>query len=261
MSSIITLLTDFSHKDGYVGIMKGVILGINPGVRIVDLAHDISPQAVSEAAFVLKTSYSYFPANSIHVVVVDPGVGSNRKILCLATPEHTFLAPDNGVLSYIYQDFPDAEIFEVRNQIYFREQISQTFHGRDIFAPVAAHLSLGTNPAELGPPAGRYKSDSRGTAIRTEEIISASVAHIDHFGNIITNIAVSDLHRNSFDFAKVKDRVIGIAVDSYSEGLPGAPFLIPGSSGFWEIAINGGHAAETFNCTAGDPVLITLKTD
>ena len=261
MSSIITLLTDFSHKDGYAGIMKGIILGINPDAKIIDLAHDISPQAVSEAAFVLKTSYPYFPAKSIHVVVVDPGVGSRRKIVCVETPDHTFLAPDNGVLSYIYQDFPDAEVFEVSNNTYFRDQISQTFHGRDIFAPVAAHLSLGTNPAELGPQTAKYKSDSRRSAIRTDEIISASVAHIDHFGNIITNIAVSDLHRSSFDFAKVKERIIGIAVDSYSEGLPGAPFLIPGSSGFWEIAINGGHAADTFKCAAGDPVLVTLKTD
>ncbi|MGR3218622.1 MAG: SAM hydrolase/SAM-dependent halogenase family protein, partial [Candidatus Anammoxibacter sp.] len=148
--SIVTLLTDFGLHDEYVGVMKGVILGIDRSARIIDLSHSIKPQDIIGAAYVLLSAYKYFPAGTVNLVVVDPGVGSDRKIICVKTKDHIFLAPDNGILSILIAHETPEIIIEVTNKKYFLPEVSNTFHGRDIFAPVAAHLANGVKPEELG---------------------------------------------------------------------------------------------------------------
>ena len=147
---VITLLTDFGNQDAYVGIMKGVIAGINPFANIIDICHNIPPQDIFKAAYLLYTSYKYFPRKTIHVAVVDPGVGSRRDIVCVETKDYFFLVPDNGLLSFILQQERPKSIFRVTNSKYLLPSPSSTFHGRDVFAPVAAHLSLGVKPRQLG---------------------------------------------------------------------------------------------------------------
>ncbi len=147
---VITLLTDFGYRDGFVGSMKGVILGINPGAQIVDISHEVQPQNIDEAGFILFSTYNHFPEGTIHVAVVDPGVGSPRKIIAVKTRNYIFLSPDNGLLKYIFFREKNCRVFEVTNRIFFLNRVSSTFHGRDIFAPVSAHLSLGTNINEIG---------------------------------------------------------------------------------------------------------------
>ncbi|HPZ09450.1 MAG TPA: SAM-dependent chlorinase/fluorinase, partial [Candidatus Eremiobacteraeota bacterium] len=147
---LIAVLTDFGMKDGFVGTMKGVIYGINPLARIVDISHEISPQNLLEASFILKSSVDYFPVNTVFLVVVDPGVGSSRRNIILKTPSFLYVSPDNGVLSRIYREEKEIDIIEITNSAYFLRELSNTFYGRDLFAPVSAHLSLGVDPYLMG---------------------------------------------------------------------------------------------------------------
>jgi S-adenosyl-L-methionine hydrolase (adenosine-forming) len=185
---IISLTTDFGLSDAFVGAMKGVILGINPHAQIVDVSHEIPPHDVDRAAFVVNSAAPYFPKGTIHVVVVDPGVGTERPVLAARTEEGVFLAPDNGVLKYIFDGRPGAEVFSVTRSEYFRERVSRTFHGRDIFAPVAAHLSRGLSPEKLG---SRFEDFERGSVVRpvrSPNGIAGVIIAFDRFGNGVTNI-------------------------------------------------------------------------
>ena len=206
--AIITLTTDFGTDDAYVAAMKGVILEINPEATIVDISHSIEPQNISQGAFVFSTAYSYFPQDTVHLVVVDPGVGGPRRAIILETNNAIFVAPDNGVLSYVIQASvkkrlfkpalmklpPELEAFEITNSKFWRHPVSSTFHGRDIFAPVAAHVSLGKPLNELGQPIAsvnvialpRPRTDAVGNLV-------GHILHIDHFGNLITDITSQDL--------------------------------------------------------------------
>lgn len=260
--SIITLTTDFGLADGYVGTMKGVILGIDPTVTIVDISHDIAPQDVREAAYILYAAYPYFPPDTIHLVVVDPGVGSERRAIALRTPQATFVAPDNGVVSYVVARERVEEIVNLTNPRYHLSPVSRTFHGRDIFAPVAAHLARGVPLTELGeslteiitfpPPRPQVSPD--GTIV-------GQVIHVDRFGNLITSIMTRDLAAHRLPVIEIKGQGIRGIVDTYAEVTPGKVLALIGSSDHLEISIAGGSAAQTLQAKVGERVLLKACTE
>lgn len=255
---IVTLLTDFGLSAPYVGSMKGVILRINPDVQIVDVTHEISPQNVDEAAFVLKRVYHYFPKGTIHVAVVDPGVGSERAVLAVQTDEYTFLAPDNGVLRYVFDDHPEAKVFRVTNRSLFLEKVSRTFHGRDIFAPVAAHLSRGVEVTEVGEPFSEYvKGDVRRPDIEPQKI-SGEIVYVDKFGNGITNIGGDLLAGQNNVQIRVQSSVLTELSKTYLDVPVGAPLALIGSGGTLEISVNRGSAKERMGFRVGDSVMVVF---
>ena len=260
---IITLITDFGDKSGYVGVMKGVILSINPDCRIVDISHQISPQDREEAAFVLKSVYPFFPPQSIHLVVVDPGVGSKRKPILIESGTHWFVGPDNGVLSFACLTEECKKVWEITNTSYFLPRVSSTFHGRDIFAPVAAHLSLGVPAHDLGE---EQKHCVRLEALEPEILqgmIKARVMYTDHFGNVISNISY-----NLFN-AVVADKPFRITVGgtvieriapSYADAREGEIIALFGSSQQLEIAVRNGNCKRTLQVEKGAEISVHLLT-
>ena len=262
MRSDIVLLTDFGLADTYVGVMRGVILTINPQVHIVDLCHSIQPQDAFEGALTLKCAYTYFPKRSIFVCVVDPEVGSKRKPILVATKDYFFVAPDNGILTPIIDREKSCQIFEITNDRYFIKPVSHTFHGRDIFSPVAAYLSKGLLPSRFGP---RLKSIKRlelpiPVVNRKNRKIVGQVMHIDHFGNLITNIEERDLKGFSDRFhLNIKNSVIRGLCHSYVEVKRGSVLSIIGSAGYLEISVNQGSAAKKLNVKKGERVEISSE--
>jgi S-adenosylmethionine hydrolase len=265
----IVLLTDFGLADAYVGIMKGVILRVNPEATVIDLCHQVSPQDVEGGALLLAESYRYFPESSIFVAVVDPGVGSERKAIGLSTPAGTFLGPDNGVLGFVARDFgvvPSASggraVFAgssiagaiLSNPRYFLPRVSATFHGRDVFAPVAAHLAAGVSLATLGPPLTDLAILPSPTAERQAGRVVGHVRHVDRFGNAITDVTPSDLAGLAAPVVEVAGQRIAGLSHHYAErsGL----LALLGSSDRLEIAVNGGSAAATLGLNVGDPVVV-----
>jgi hypothetical protein len=254
--AIIALLTDFGTSDGYAGTMRGVILGINPGATIVDIAHDIAAHDVPGAAFVLSTAYPYFAADTIHVVVVDPGVGSARRALAVRTPRGVFVAPDNGVLSYVYAREPTFQAVQLTERRYWLTPVSDTFHGRDVFAPVAAHLSLGVPITELGP---LIEDPERfGIAKPTQwpdGRIEGQIQHVDRFGNLVTNVLPELLPAD-----KVVIHIAGQAVrgpvPAYAGVADGKLLALIGSHGYLEVAVRNGSAAQVLSVGRGARVLI-----
>jgi len=257
---IITLLTDFGSADPFVGIMKGVILGINPRVHIVDLCHGVSPQDILEAGFLLHCSYRYFPKNTIHVVVVDPGVGGGRRPLLAQGAQGYYIAPDNGVLSYLFASGEIRRVVELTADTYFLRPVSQTFHGRDMFAPVAAHLSRGGGIERFGRrtktctslalPASRKKGES---------IIEGSILHVDRFGNLVTNIharEISALRPEKGIKISIKGRRIHALAESYDSLQTGEMGAILGSAGYLEIFSNHSSAARALKAERGAAVRV-----
>jgi S-adenosylmethionine hydrolase len=274
MGAIITLTTDFGLADGYVAAMKGVALGINPGAQLVDISHTIPPQDVARAAFVLGTASPYFPPGTVHLVVVDPGVGTDRKAIILRTPEADFVAPDNGVLSDVVQQYlagpagsgrrklkaaPGLEAFAVTEPRFWRSPMSRTFHGRDIFAPVAAHLSLGVPPSGFGEPVDSLVVLPLSRPSRSPDgTLTGSIRHIDSFGNLITNIRSGDLPGRPGDITvEVGEKVIRGLRPTYGSGR-GLIALI-GSSDYLEIALKDGNAAARLQVRSGDNVKIRKR--
>jgi len=242
---VITLLTDFGTADYYVGAVKGAILSVNPSAVLVDLTHEIPPQDVAEGAFTLLAAYKTFPAGTIHVAVVDPGVGSTRRPIIVSANEQFFVGPDNGLFTYIYDREPSHRIFHVTAERYFRREVSTTFHGRDIFAPVAAALSTGVPLEEFGAEiTDEVRLPSLETPLR--------IIHIDHFGNCATNIT----RDRSPSEIVVKGRTISEFREFYGAGAGESLFAIWGSAGFLEISVNGGSAAQVLGIKRGDPVNI-----
>ena len=253
---IIALLTDFGLSDPYVGIMKGVILNINPDVQLVDISHLIVPQNINEAAFMLGRSYSYFPKGTIFVVVVDPGVGSQRSILMVEVNGYIFLAPDNGVLKYIFNKHPGAHIFQVTNQKYFLSQVSQTFHGRDIFAPVAAHLSKDIRPKQLGSRISEFIRGEISVPVKGQDRIVGEVIYFDRFGNGITNIEQNMIINLASAKIQIKNYTISKLSLSYHDVEMGTPLALIGSGGTVEISINQGNAKNSLPLQIGDSVTV-----
>lgn len=253
----ITLLTDFGHRDAYVGVMKGVIAGIAPQARVIDLCHEVRPQAVADAAFQLALAAPYFPAGTIHVAVVDPGVGSARRVLCARTERAIFLAPDNGLLSEVLDLTPALELFDVTERRYFCDELSSTFHGRDIFAPVAAHLALGLAPRNLGPPCADFERLSPLPLVREAQRVVGAIRYTDGFGNLLSNVPWADLP--PLREARLGGQVIpGPLAPSYAGVAPGALVLVAGSSGFLEVARREGSAAAVLNVSRGARLELSL---
>lgn len=259
MKKIITLLTDFGLSDSYIGSMKGVILSINPEVHLIDITHDIRPQSVLSAAFILSTVYTYFPKGSIHLAVVDPGVGTERRAICVATKDYHFVGPDNGVFTYIFHHDQDSKVYELTNKRYFRETISLTFHGRDIFAPVAAHLSMGLPPSKIGTIVEDYESIDLLEPAASRGILKGVVVHQDRFGNLITNISLkvfSDFVGNgSYEIVAGSWRTHLIR-ETYAQVAPGELLLVFGSAGYLEISENMGNASARLGLDVGSPIKI-----
>lgn len=257
---VITLLTDFGNADPFVGIMKGVILGINPRVQVVDLCHGVSPQDILEAAFLLHCSYRYFPKSTIHLVVVDPGVGGKRRPLLAEGKHGYYIAPDNGVLSYLFATGEIRRVLEITAGAYFLHPVSQTFHGRDVFAPVAAHLSRGRAIDRFGRVTTSYRHLELPSASKKEGgVVTGSILHVDRFGNLVTNIAkhdLSGLQPEKGITVSIKGKKIHGLVQSYESRRRGELGAILGSAGFLEIFSNHWSAANVLNVGRGAAVCV-----
>jgi hypothetical protein len=258
--SIITLLTDFGMADGYVGVMHGVILRINPQAIVVDVCHDVPAQDVQAAAFVLSTTYPYFPDDAIHVAVVDPGVGSERRAIAVRTQRGTFIAPDNGLLSYVFAREAVSEMVHLSNTRYWLTPLSATFHGRDLFAPVAAHLSLGVPLAEMGAPLLDPVRFAVPQARRqVDGDICGEVLHIDRFGNLVTNVPGIWLAAGQPWSVHIAGRDVSGPLQAYALAGEGELLSIIGSSGYLEIAVRNGNAAATLGVSRGAEVKVAQR--
>ena len=257
---LITFTTDFGLSDHFVGIMKGVVAGIAPAARVIDISHDVAPYNVTEAAFIIAEAWPYFPKRTIHVVVVDPGVGSARRPILAEAGGHFFVAPDNGVLSMVFDAAPH-KVRVISNPKFMRREISRTFHGRDVFAPAAAHLAKGAQAAAFGKLIHDY---IRAGIARPARLGPASwrgtILKVDRFGNLITNFAASDfagINARPFEMRAGAQRIHRLAL-TYAETEVGDLFVIVGSSGYLEIAANQTSAAGLLGCSAGAPVELNL---
>lgn len=254
----VVLLTDFGAKDYFIGVMKGVISRISPLLKIIDLTNEIEPQNVRQAAFVLWAARKSFAEDTIFLNVVDPGVGGYRKIICGRIDSQIFLAPDNGLLDYVVAEANDVEFYEVTNPRFFLPAVGSTFHGRDIFAPVAAYLSRGTRLDELGDRfdypkvAAFYKKVEKGRNL-------GEVVHQDRFGNVLTNYLWDDSLLSGKSSIKINAKVITEFVRTYSEARKKIPVCVQGSSGLIEIAINLGNASKILKSKIGQRVILILK--
>lgn len=262
---LITLLTDFGTADYFVGAMKGVILSINRDARIVDITHEIPPQDIVAGAFNLMAAYESFPAETIHVAVVDPGVGSSRRPILVSDGRQFFVGPDNGLFSYIYERELEARVFHLTNTQYFRPSVSATFHGRDVFAPVAGALSLGVSPEQLGDEIKDYvRLPHLVPKTSAENVMVASIIHIDRFGNCITNLKPEHLTEAMLAAGaslNINGRKITALRRFFAEDTeaPGELFLIRGSAGYLEIAAYHASAAQLLGAERGQ--LITVISD
>jgi len=253
--AIITLTTDFGSDDSYVAAMKGVILDLNPEVTVVDICHNIKPQNIAQAAYILSTTYHYFPRGTVHIVVVDPGVGTERQAVLLITHQAFFIGPDNGVLSYIVEEsLPEIEAIALTNPRFWRSPLSNTFHGRDIFAPVAAHLSLGVSPYEFGEliPSIAALTIPR-PQIGEDGVLIGRVIHIDRFGNLISDIKPEDLPKGRI-FIEVGRHIIDDLSSSYEE--EEELLAIIGSGERLEVSLRNGSAARFLRANIGDKVKV-----
>lgn len=287
----IVMTTDFGLSDAFVGVMKGVILRINPHATIIDLIHDIRPQDLQQGAFVLGVNFPYFPLGSIHVSVVDPGVGTERRAVVLETPTAIFVAPDNGLLSeVINRHVPTAQLpepplatiaqrislpdslraYELTESRYRLEPVSNTFHGRDVFAPAAAHISMGVAPAEMGPRIGDLVYRPLPEPIRSGEVLNGEVVYVDRYGNLITNIARENSGISDVSAAEARVDIAARQIQGLSRTFHDEPegafkqrddlplVALFGSSGYLEVAVPDGNAAQILSAGAGTPVSLTL---
>jgi S-adenosylmethionine hydrolase len=258
--SLVTLLTDFGDRDYFVPSMKGVMLGINPQLRLIDLTHHIPAYGIEQAAFFLKSCYQYFPDGTVHVVVVDPGVGSARRALLASTSRHFFLAPDNGILSPILQEERAVEVRAIENKQYRLESAGATFDGRDLFASSAAWLTKGRVPGSYGPLIRDYVTLPSEPPRMQQQVLLGRIVYIDHFGNAITNITVADLEtfrsvaKTAPSGVKIGDLVIKGIQSHYEEGAIGLPGALINSIGHVEIFVKQGRAADRCGLHIGQSV-------
>jgi S-adenosyl-L-methionine hydrolase (adenosine-forming) len=256
---IVTLITDFGWAGEYVGAMKGAILKINPRCLVTDITHQINPQNILQAAHVLQNSYPFYPPGTVHLVVVDPEVGTARRALALKKEGHTFVGPDNGVFNHLLSGGERPEAYEIADRKYSLNPVSPTFHGRDIFAPAAGHLSLGLPPGKLGP---RLKTLVRRDFPRpraTEKKLDARILWADSFGNLMTNVGQKDFGRalaaRPFQIKGKGWKIMRLS-RTYAEEAPGQPMALFGSGGWLEISVNRGNALETLGLKPGESISI-----
>lgn len=257
---IITLTTDFGTTDSYVPAMKGVILSLCPEAALVDICHEVEPQAIRQAAYLLSTAAPYFPPGTVHLVVVDPGVGSERWPIVISTGSAHYVAPDNGVLSLILDREPAQMAVHLTDPRYHLPEVSATFHGRDIFSPAAAHLARGLDPAQLGRPfspsrlvtlPGPFSLPQHSGSWQGE------ILHVDHFGNLVTSFQIA--HSQSRLALTVGGQRIEILRHTFADVDPGQALIYRGSSGYLEIAVREGNAAAELGVRVGDPVEVELE--
>lgn len=251
---IITLTTDFGIRDSFVGAMKGVILGIAPAVRIVDLSHGIPPGDVRKAAFALMTAAPFFPAGTIHIAVIDPGVGGSRKAIAIRTQDAIFIGPDNGVLSWAVKGQEHLEMRSVENKAFLLERVSSTFHGRDLFAPAAAWLASGKDFRDLGPELHEFQREAWNDPVRVQLGWQTEVIHVDGYGNAITAFRADHPHRVR-SVLLADGRRLPLE-QFYGAVAKGSALAVKGSSGFVEIAVNQGNAAVELGLDRGSEVII-----
>ncbi len=259
---IITLTTDYGTNDHLVGVMKGVILSINPEAMVVDITHGVLAHDILDGALTIGQAYNYFPPRTIHVVVVDPGVGTQRRPLLVASDQHYFVAPDNGVLSAVYDSTEALYVWNVTSEHYFRQPISNTFHGRDVFAPVAGWLSKSWQTSAFGDPVEDFvrfaipKPKVNGNSIR------AIVLRIDNFGNLITNLKAEDapalVTADAKFVIKVGKGEVTKLLPTFANGTAGEVFGVIGSSGYLEISVNKGSAARALGVGRGAEVTVEM---
>ena len=260
---IITLTTDYGTNDHLVGTMKGVILKINPDVTIVDITHNVTPYDLLDGALAIGSAYSYFPPKTVHVVVVDPGVGTERRPLLASVQSQYFVAPDNGVLSMIFEREDNVVVRHANVEHYYLSPLSNTFHGRDVFAPVAAWLTKGWQTASMGEEITDYKKFSMPKPKEAEGGLKGVVLRVDAFGNLITNFRAEHIpasaHENGNFSLQVGTHEVKKLVDTFARGAAGEPIAYIGSTGFIEIGVNKGSAARTLSLGRGTPVVLPTK--
>jgi S-adenosylmethionine hydrolase len=270
-SSIITITTDFGTEDAYVPAMKGTMLSIAPDARLVDVTHAIAPQDVMESAFVLRSAQPYFPAGTVHLVVVDPGVGTERRAVAVRRNDHWFVGPDNGLFPLVFDgEVPDAAVVLDHPDAWRTDTPSNTFHGRDIFAPAAAHLAAGRSLDDIGTPIDTLEPLQWARPIVEPDTVRGRIVHVDHFGNCITNISRSTLadalglpdaaSPEAFPSVEgyVGSSVLETIHETYGAVSEGDPLLLIGSTDLLEVAVNGGNAAELLDIRKGDSVEVVV---
>lgn len=260
---MITLLTDFGTADYFIPAVKGVIFSINPQTQIIDLTHEIPAQDIAAAAFTLGACYQNFPSGTIHMAVVDPGVGSERRAIVVRAGNQFFVGPDNGIFGYVYAREPQIQVFQIEREEYFRHPVSATFHGRDIFAPIAAWLSRGVQPEAIGSEIRDYvRLDIPQPEIdASANLITGSIIHIDRFGNCITNLTERELpHPESAIRLLIAEREVTQFGSHFAQAAKkDESFAYLGSAGFWEIAVWCGSAAERLSVRRGAEVTLEFQ--
>ncbi len=258
MARIITLTTDFGLKDPYQGAMKGAMLSINPEARLIDITHLIEPGNILEGAFVLFESYRFFPEGTIHLGVVDPGVGGGRRPILIETERYLFVGPDNGLFSLIADKEKIRRVIHLTKREFFLSEVSDTFHGRDIFGPVAARLSLGVDPGSFGGEIKGLKAMELPPIEKKDGAVSGTVIYIDSFGNLITNISKEEVA--GFGRAVLEAGINGFKIKglkrTYGDVKAGSPVMLVGSSNFLEIAVSSGSASKELDAKVGDKVTL-----
>ena len=263
-SGIITLTTDFGLSDPYVAMMKGVILSINPDARLIDISHQIRVGAITQAAGIIRETYPFFPTGTVHVAVIDPTVGSRRRPIGLAVGGHLFVGPDNGIFWPVMEDRKDRRITHLNEGRYFLSRITHTFHGREVFAPVAAHLSLGDNLERMGPDILDPVTLAAKTASRKGKTYVGQVIRVDNFGNLITNIhreALKSFLGSARPMIKMGNLSIEGLSKIYADAKKGEPLALINSSDLLEIAINLGRADGYMGIKPEDTMGIEVKVD
>lgn len=262
---IVTLTTDFGTSDHYVAAVKAAILTVSTQIAIVDVTHEIPAHDVLAAGWVLRNAYSCFPKWTVHLAVVDPGVGTSRRPILVVTDNYYFVGPDNGIFTFVLEAEPPSRVIELTAAHYFRSGVSPTFHARDIFAPVAANLARGIESSNFGDPVDDItRVDLPRPKVTQEGAIRATVAHIDRFGNIILNVTRSSMEsmlqrmKASGFTATVGSTRVAQIFKTYGEAPAASPFLLYNSSNFLEIAANQASACDLLGCRAGDVVELTL---
>ncbi len=268
---LIVFTTDFGLSDSYAGVMKGVALGINPELRFIDLTHQIAPQNIAQGAFVLGVSYRYFPVDAIHVAVVDPGVGTSRRPILLQTPHGSFVAPDNGLLTRVIADYPPGvsgysgavvvppplQAFHLTNSDYWLHPMSSTFHGRDVFTPVAAHLSLGVEAEHLGEPISELVCLPAPVPHASENMVRGEIIYVDTYGNLVSNIPAELLADRSIAEVRIRGRSVRRLSATFHDAGAGAGLVaLYGSHGYLEVAVPDGSAASQLPAGPGEPVTV-----
>ena len=259
---IITLTTDYGASDHFTAVMKGVILSINPEVNIVDITHSVLAHDILDGAMAIGQAFRYFPPKTIHVVVVDPGVGTERRPLLVAGDQHYFVGPDNGVLSSVYEQSESLHVWNMISEHYFRQPVSKTFHGRDIFAPVAAWLTKSWQTSSFGEPITDFVRFAIPKAKVNGNQVQGAVLRVDHFGNLITNVTVEDVPDLLVASGNLKINVgngqVSKVVRTFAEGAAGEVVGLIGSSGYLEISVNKGNASRTLGVGRGAEVTVEL---